>query len=101
MADVKTKSPDPAIEAATPETVERDYPIHVYTYNLFLNLLKWFIVHIALLLIGLYFLVMVGSPGVGALFIALAVAALIYGMARNPKVQDDIASASGREEAAE
>lgn len=93
------RTPDPAIETPAHRSVEEDYPAHVHTYNRFLNLVKWFAIHLLLLTVGLYFLVMAANPVAGSMFILIAVAALVYGIVRNPNARQDVTSAVTEEKA--
>lgn len=88
------KSPDPLVPPQVPEGPKFDFEAHVRTYNGFLNLLKWFCIHMAILLVGLYFVIIAGDPFVGTFLILLAVAALVYGLVRNPKVRRDVEAAA-------
>ena len=51
----KPKNADPLIETPAPPMPTMDYEAHNRTYNRFLNLGKWFIVHLLLLILALYF----------------------------------------------
>lgn len=88
------KSPDPAIPSQVPDGPKFDFDAHVRTYNGFLNLAKWFCIHMAILLVGLYFIIIAGDPYVGGVFVLLAIGALGYGMMSNPKVRQDVEAAT-------
>lgn len=60
---------------------------HEKTYAGFLHLLKWFIIHLALDVVALYFLVIQASAGVGAVLLLVAFVALGYGIARTPSAR--------------
>lgn len=94
MPETEPQSLDPAIPSQVPEAPRRDFESHVRTYNGFLNLLKWFVIHIALLLVGLYFIVIADQPAAGWTFIVIAVAALVFGLLQNPKIRQDAKAAA-------
>jgi uncharacterized protein (DUF58 family) len=71
-----------------------DYPAHIQTYNGFMNLLKWFTIHMVLLLVGLYFMIIANNAWTGAFFIVVAIVALVYGLMRNPNMRQDVESAA-------
>ena len=95
------KTPDPLVPPQVPDDAPRfDFQSHVRTYNGFLNLLKWFCIHMAILLVGLYFMIIAGDPYTGGVLILAAIAALAYGLMRNPHVRQDVeAAATGGEPA--
>ncbi|QYO76087.1 aa3-type cytochrome c oxidase subunit IV [Devosia salina] len=88
------KSPDPLIPPGPVEAPGMDYPAHVRTYNGFMNLLKWFVIHIAILLAGLYFVVLAGDPYAGGVLILAAIGALVYGLLNNPGIRQDARAAT-------
>lgn len=65
-------------EASIPPAM--DYASHQRTFRRFIHLLKWFVVHMALLLPALYFFIIGGQAIAGTVFLILAVAALGYGI---------------------
>lgn len=65
-------------EASIPPAM--DYASHQRTFLRFLHLLKWFVVHMALLLAALYFFIVGGQAIAGSVFLILAVVALGYGI---------------------
>ena len=89
------KSADPAIRtpAPQPSPVEMDMPAHIATYNMFLNILKWFIVHLAILMTGLYFVIIANNPTFGMILVLVAIGAFFYGVLRNPKSNQDVSAA--------
>jgi hypothetical protein len=90
MATTKPTSPDPLIEAPPAAVPSMDYASHIGTYNRFLNLLKWFIVHMFFLAPALYFMIVAGNSIAGSILLLLAVVVLVYGLMRNPNVREDI-----------
>lgn len=74
-----------------PSETARDYRQHEMTYAGFKHLLRWIIVHLGLMVIGLYFLMLQGNGTVGTLFILLAVGAMVYGVATIGSTADTIA----------
>lgn len=85
---------DPLVESTTPPSVasppQMDYPAHVATYNRFLNMVKWFMIHMCFLIPALYFFIIQGSAGVGFTLLAIGIAVLIWGLLHNPKVDRDV-----------
>jgi hypothetical protein len=75
-------------EAAIPPAM--DYASHQRTFRRFIHLLKWFVVHLALLLPALYFLIVGGQPIIGTLFLILSAVALGYGIISTPEAARDI-----------
>lgn len=84
---------DPLIETPPPAAPGMDYPAHVRTYNRFLNLVKWFIIHLAALVLALYFLIIAGQPVAGTILLLTAIGLLAYGLFRNPDVRHDVEDA--------
>ncbi len=83
-------SPDPAIPPQDPDGPKFDFDAHVRTYNGFLNLLKWFCIHMAILLVGLHFTVIADHPFLGGFLISLAIGAFAFGLLRNPAFRQDV-----------
>jgi IS5 family transposase len=73
-------APDPFIESQIPESQEMSE--HIRTYDRFLHLLGWFILHMPLLLGGLYLMTLGGQPIGGAALIFLSMVILIFGIGR-------------------
>lgn len=63
----------------TPEERAAEFRAHARTYYGFLHLVRWFVVHIGLLLIAIYGF-MIGQGAVALVLVALAVAALTLGI---------------------
>jgi hypothetical protein len=78
------RAPEPAVPPAM------DYASHERTYRRFMHLLKWFVIHLALLLPALYFFIIAGQGVVGTLFLGLALAALGYGVISVPEAAKDL-----------
>ena len=77
-----------------------DYAAHYLTYDRFLHLTKWVIIHFAILVVGLYLCIIAGQTTFGLILIALALVVLGFGISRMPKVKRDIEDAmAGRPEA--
>lgn len=89
-ADPLVKEPRAAPAESAPW---QDFPAHVRTYNGFLHLLKWFVVHLALLLPALFCFIVVGQPVAGAVLLVIAVVAFGYGVVSLPSAGRDIAAA--------
>jgi len=70
-----------------------DYASHVRQFNRFLHLLKWFVVHVALMLPALYFYIIGHQPVTGTIFLALGVAALGYGIISTSAIRHDVQAA--------
>lgn len=77
-----------AREPAVPPAM--DYASHERTFRRFLHLLKWFVVHLALLIPALYFFIIAGQGVVGTVFLILAVVALGYGVISVPEAARDL-----------
>jgi hypothetical protein len=92
----KLRNADPLVETVTPEPSppQMDYPAHVATYNSFLSLIKWFSIHMCLIVPALYFFIIAGMPGVGFALLGSAIALLIWGLLRTPKVNRDVSVAA-------
>lgn len=84
MSEAKLVSIDPAIEEPTQAQLNADFSEHTGTYNGFVHLAMWFLIHIGLLLVGLYVMTLGGSASGGAVLIVVAVGALIYGIVSTP-----------------
>lgn len=67
-----------------------DYAAHKRQYNRFVHLLKWFIIHMALLLTALYCFIIIGEAMTGAFFLVLALAAFVYGILTVSSIRHDI-----------
>lgn len=74
-----------------------DYVGHERTYRRFLHILRWFVIHMLLLLPALYFLVVGGQPLVGTMFLFLAAMALGWGVISTPEAARDLKQAFGLE----
>jgi hypothetical protein len=65
-----------------------DYAEHERTFHGFMHIGRWFIVHLALLIVGLYAMVFGGAAVFGAFLIALAAIALGYGIISTPEAAE-------------
>lgn len=83
-------SPDPLVPIDEESSPEMDFPAHVRTFNSVLAAAKWFIIHLFIILIALYFFAIASQPVVGTFLILCSVALLIYGMLHRPSVRADI-----------
>ena len=70
-----------------------DYASHERQYRRFLHLLKWFVVHVALLLGAVYSYLVASQPVAGTLFLVLGLAALGYGIVTTSGIRQDIEAA--------
>ncbi len=98
MSDTRPVSPDPLIKTPEPVETGMDFPAHVKTYNQFMNLTKWFCIHMCALVPALYFFIIAGNATLGTVLLLLAIGLLIFGLFRNPKVRQDVAEAAGASE---
>jgi len=64
------------------EMSSADYAAHVRTYATFTHMTFWVGVHLALVLVGLYFTVIQGATMGGLFFILLGIVALGYGVVK-------------------
>jgi len=71
---------------AEADTVRNGYGTHQRTYHRFLHLLKWFTFHVAVIIAGLYFLIVDPAPVLGFALILVGVVVLGYGIARTDVV---------------
>lgn len=90
MSDEKPVNVDPLVETVSPEPPQIDYVAHVRTFNRFVNLVKWFCVHMFFVLASLYFLIIAHQPIFGTVLLVVAVLLLVYGITRNPNVNRDM-----------
>ena len=83
-------SPDPVIpiEDGVPDM---DYQSHVRTFNAFLAVGRWFVIHLFILIVALYFAAIANQPGIALALILLSVALMIYGLLRRPSIRADVA----------
>ncbi len=77
-----------AEQTATSHTSPTEYRRHQKTYYGFLHMLRWFLVHAALILAGLFIGFGQGAVFAGWLFIGMGVAALLYGVATTSSAAD-------------
>lgn len=86
-------SPDPAIPAVEPMVTSPDLASHILMYNRVLSVAKFFIIHLAIIVIGLYFFVIALNPTAGAIMFLISIVLLVYGFLRRRPIRDDIAAA--------
>lgn len=67
-----------------------DFAEHERTFHGFMHLGRWFILHLALLLSGLYAMVYGGANTFGAFLIMLAVVAFGYGIVSTPEAAEKL-----------
>ncbi len=86
-------SPDPAIpvDDYAESMPDMDFASHVRTFNRVLATAKWFIIHLAIIIVALYFAVIQGSPVVGGVLILCSIALLVFGALRRSPIRDDMA----------
>lgn len=65
-----------------------DFAEHEKTFHGFMHLGRWFIVHLALLILGLYAMVFGGAGVFGGFLILLALIALGYGIISTPEAAE-------------
>lgn len=70
-----------------------DYAMHRRTYERFLHVTKWFVIHLVAMLPALYFFIVGGQPLVGLALLAVAIGLLVYGIASTPSVARDLGTA--------
>lgn len=90
----RPSSPDPTIpiDDGSPDT---DYQAYVRTFNAFMSIGRWFVIHLFILLVGLYFAVIANQAGIGLALVLLSVGLLISGFLRRPSVRADLAKGLG------
>ncbi|HEV7346209.1 MAG TPA: aa3-type cytochrome c oxidase subunit IV [Devosia sp.] len=86
---------DPMVNSPTPPIASMDFQHHVNTYNRFLHLTKWFVIHLCVLLVSLYFFIIAANGIGGVVFLVLAIAALVYGIMSVPEGRTAAAAAAG------
>jgi hypothetical protein len=94
-ASVHPASPDPMVEIDDPVSPDMDYVGHIKFYNAFLSVGKWFIIHLTVLVVALYFFIIQGSPLVGGFLILCSIATLIYGLLHRGTIRDDVSTGLG------
>jgi hypothetical protein len=75
-------------EAAVTRHPGPDFAEHERTFHGFMHLGRWFIAHLALLILGLYAMVFGGASVFGAFLVMLAVIALGYGIISTPEAAE-------------
>lgn|SRR5690606_24512160 len=67
-----------------------DYRSHERQYKRFVHLTKWFVIHAVILLVALYAFLIAQEAITGTVLLALALAALGYGIFTTSAVREDI-----------
>ncbi len=88
MADIT--SPDPTIPIDEGEMPPAEYAAHVRTFNAFLSVAKWFVIHLFILMVALYFGAIADQPAVAGVLVLVSIGLLIYGFLRRPSVRADL-----------
>ena len=65
-----------------------DYVEHEKTYASVLHMMRWFVLHTALMLIGLYFLLIPQNGWAGSFFVVVGVIVLGYGVVSMQRARD-------------
>lgn len=79
--------------AVSDEPPVMDYPAHQRQYNRFLHLTKWFVIHLAVLVLALYFLIIAGQGIFGTVLLLIAIGLLGYGIMSTGAIRHDIEAA--------
>jgi hypothetical protein len=94
MAATTATSPYPLVPIEEESSPDMDYAAHVRTFKV-LNTAKWFVAHLLILLIALYFLIIAGQPVTGVFFLCCALALLVYAALRRSSIRADLAKGLG------
>lgn len=87
-----TSSPDPMLESEIEESLPvMDYASHVRTFNAVMAAAKWMAIHLAILLVALYFFAIGNQPVLGVLLILISIGLLVGGMLNRSSVRSDLA----------
>jgi hypothetical protein len=94
---VVAQSPDPfmPIDEVVESSPDMDFQAHIRTFNAVVGAAKWFIGHVFILLIALYFFAIANQPVIGTFGIVCSIALLIFGLLRRPSIRADISKAAG------
>jgi aa3 type cytochrome c oxidase subunit IV len=85
-------TPDPMLAEEIAESSPNvDYPAHVRTFNAVMSTAKWFLVHVFILLVALYFLAIAHDPVTAVVLFLCSIALLIYGLLQRPSIRADVA----------
>lgn len=68
---------------------EMDYPAHIRTWNRFIHMLKWFIIHLVCVAVALYFFLVASLHFVGVFMLICAAVALGYGFVSIGRIGPD------------
>ncbi|HEX4297255.1 MAG TPA: aa3-type cytochrome c oxidase subunit IV [Devosia sp.] len=91
MAATTPISPDPLVPIEEESSPDMDFAAHVRTFNAVVSTAKWFVAHLLLLLIALYFLVIAGQAVTGIFFLCCALALLVFATLRRSSIRADLA----------
>jgi hypothetical protein len=80
--------PASSTNIATTQHPGPDFAEHERTFHGFMHIGRWFVAHLALLILGLYAMVYGGSTEFGAFLILLAAIALVYGIISTPEAAE-------------
>jgi hypothetical protein len=86
---------DPIVDSPMSQSASIRFQEHVNTYNRFLHLVKWFVLHIGVLVVALYFFIIQANPGAGGVLLALSIGALAYGIISVPEGEQVAAAGLG------
>lgn len=78
----EVSNPDPLVDSPASVPTGPDMGEHVRTYSRFVHLAWTFMLHMPLLLGGIYVMTLGGSPVGGVFLIAAAIIVLLFGIAR-------------------
>jgi hypothetical protein len=70
-----------------------DYASHERQFRRVMHLVKWFVIHALVMLPALYFLIIGHQPVTGAILMAVAIGALLYGIVSTPAIARDLEKA--------
>lgn len=90
----RIQSPDPFVTEKEPVAESFDMGDHLRTYNGFLSLTKWAIIHMAVIMVALYCFIIAKNSALGFFFFFVPVCILIFGITRRPAIRRDMANAA-------
>ena len=70
-----------------------EYASHRRQYERFMHLGKWFVIHLAILMVALYCFIIAGAHLAGFALLALSIVALGYGIATTSGIARDLRAA--------
>jgi hypothetical protein len=83
-------SPDPTIPIEEGEMPSDEYAAHVRTFHAFLSVTRWFVIHLFIILVALYFGAIADRPAVAGALVLVSIGLLIYGFLRRPSIRADL-----------